>query len=144
MLQTIRERLRTLPFLHEVQPGLRVRTVMTLLAVGEEVRVKSGHVIFREGDVSDGQAYILLDGMLTVQKPETPPIEVHPPHLIGEIAEVAKRHQRTATVTAGSDVHLLGFKWAQFFEMAGNVCTPEECELLRTAIGQLAWTHLSE
>jgi hypothetical protein len=142
-LDDIRNRIGALDIVRGIPAEVRPRVVLLFLGIGSEQERPDGVVLFERGAANDGSAYILLEGSLEVEKPQTPPIPVEAPHLIGELAQLDKKKQRGATGTVKGGATLLHFTWSAFGEAAQSVLTNAEVQAVRESIENLAWEHFS-
>jgi CRP-like cAMP-binding protein len=144
LLDELRARLAQLSLVKNIPAVMRPRLVMALLGIGQEGKAHKGFVLFREGDPHDDTAYILLEGAVNVDKTDAPAVEVGSPHLLGEMVQFNPQKQRSATVTAATDVRLLRFTWNGFTSAAEEIFTPEEVQYLKQGLEDVAWGHLAE
>ena len=142
-LDDLRNQLGALDVIRGIPAEMRPRVVLLFLGIGSEQHRKAGEVLFQRGAANDGSAYILLQGTLEIEKPDSPPLGIDAPHLIGELAQIDKKQQRGATVTVTEEAILLHFTWAAFSAAAKSVLTNNESQAVRESLERLAWEHLS-
>ncbi len=86
--------------------GLSKRELEATVRAGKEVSHRAGHVIAREGDRGVG-FFLILDGEARVSRGGKGLSHLQAGDFFGEIS-LLDRGPRTATVTATTDIHLLG------------------------------------
>ena len=86
--------------------GLSKRELDAIVRAGKEVTHPAGHVIAREGDRGIG-FFLILEGEARVSRGGKGLSRLKPGDFFGEVS-LLDRGPRTATVTAGSQVRLLG------------------------------------
>ena len=144
VLNELRTRLAQLSIVKNVPAVMRPRVAMVLLGIGQEGKANPGFVLFTQGDPYDDTAYILLQGSVTVEKGDSPSVEVSAPHLLGEMVQFSPVKERSATVTSSTSVRLLRFTWIAFFSTAEQLFNPEELDHLKQALEGVAWGHVVE
>ena len=77
--------------------------------VFQEIRVKSGEVIFREGEVGDG-VYVVVEGSLTLETNQVKVLQLKRGEWVGELALIDEA-PRSASAIAETDALLL--KWTR-------------------------------
>ena len=113
-------------------------TLEQLAQSAEEVDVRAGTVIIRQGEPADA-LWLLAEGTLAVMVDESGRGNSRPdvvaPGYVGELG-LLHRIPRTATVTAGTDCRLLSIKAADFFSALNT--TPVSPSMLAVAGERLA------
>jgi CRP-like cAMP-binding protein len=87
-------------------------TLERVAAELEQIVARTGDVLVREGEAGD-RFYLIDEGSVDVTIAMRPVRRLGPGEYFGEIALV-RDVPRTATVTAGSDVHLYSLRRAEF------------------------------
>ncbi|MBI4550825.1 MAG: sigma 54-interacting transcriptional regulator [Candidatus Latescibacteria bacterium] len=95
--------LRSLDYLQKVPDDLIQKIAKDMQAID----IPAGTTLFHEGDEGDA-VYIVVDGILSIERDDTPVVTRGPGELVGEFA-LLDNHSRSATVIAASDARL--FKW---------------------------------
>lgn len=142
-LEEIRSQIESLDIIRSIPAEMRMRVVVLFLGIATEEQRSSGDTLFQLGAANDGTAYILLDGALTVSKPDAPEVEVGAPHLLGELAQMDKKQQRGATVRVDGTATLLRFTWSDFASAAKSVLNAAEAKAVHESLERLAWEHLT-
>ncbi|HEX9377871.1 MAG TPA: cyclic nucleotide-binding domain-containing protein [Actinomycetota bacterium] len=86
--------------------GLSKRELEAVVRAGKEVSHEAGHVIAREGDRGIG-FFLILDGEAKVSRGGRSLARLKAGDFFGEIS-LLDRGPRTATVTAATDIRLIG------------------------------------
>ena len=82
------------------------RELAEIAQIADEIDLREGKVLIREG--SHGREFfVLLDGAVDVTKGDRRINQLGPGDFFGEIALIAPATERTATVTASTDVDVL-------------------------------------
>ncbi len=139
-----RERILAMPVLAPLDAALRERLADVFLTVGAPEDVAANTTLFTKGDASDGQGIILLQGEVSVLKEGNPEVIALAPDLLGEMAQLNPTKQRTATVTAATDLKLLRFKWPRFTQAAQQKLSDEDLDKFTAALQEYAWQHFTE
>jgi CRP-like cAMP-binding protein len=130
--------------LSSLNVGQRSNIADILLEVGKPLRVAANRTLFQRGDPSDDQAYLLIEGEITVEKEGNPGLTAYAPDLIGEMAQMNPARQRTATVTAATDLRVVRFSWGDFIKAASARLTEADLNAFTTALQDHAWRHFTE
>jgi len=85
--------------------GLSNRDLRQVARLTTDVVIPAGQRLMRQGDVGR-EAFVLLEGHATVSRDGQPIAEVGPGDVVGELA-LLDRHERSATVTATTDIAAL-------------------------------------
>jgi CRP-like cAMP-binding protein len=140
-LNELRERLDQMLLLKEIPEAMREKVLMIFLRVAQQGIMKDGEILFNAGDTEGDLAYVLLQGEVTVEKADSPIIDVPAPDLLGEIKSISTAQRRTATVKVKGKAQLLRFTWSNFNQAAGQLFNAAELDKLNSALEQLAWAH---
>ncbi len=133
--------LQILPSLRPTPAELVVEVLMNVSALED---IPTGTTLFTKGDESIADGIILLRGEVSVSKDGFPEIVAAAPELLGEMGRLNPTAQRTATVTALSDLNILRFTWAAFTREAGRLMSEADLEKLSTALQEYAWQHFTQ
>ncbi len=139
-----RERVLQLAVLHGLSPPLRAKMADIFLGVASPQRVPTDTVLFKRGQASNDEGYVLLDGDVRVLKEGQPEFVASAPDVIGEIAHISPTKQRSATLSAASELKVLRFKWSAFLNAAQQTLTAEEVQQFTSALQEYAWKHFTE
>lgn len=142
--ETARERIMAMPVLGALDAPLREAVADILLTVGTPEQVRANTTLFKRGDVSDGQGVVLLEGDVSVIKEDNPEVVAQSPDLLGEMAQLNPTKQRTATVTAATNLKIIRFKWPLFTQAAQQKLTDGQIERFTAALQDYAWQHFTE
>lgn len=109
-----RGRIAEIPMIHALDAPLRRRVCDVLSGLASESKLKPGDVVYEKGSEDENTGAMLIEGVLVVQGDTDHMFEVTAPNLVGEMQQLNKYGQRTATVSAKSDALLLEFSWHLF------------------------------
>ena len=140
----VRHAIMSQPALAPLNTGQRSNIADILIEIGKPVRIPADSMLFRSGDPSDDQGYILVEGEITVVKEGHPELTAYAPDIIGEMAQLNPTRQRTATVTAATDVQAIGFAWRDFVRTASTRLSEADLKAFTEALQEHAWRHFTE
>ncbi|MBC7465038.1 MAG: cyclic nucleotide-binding domain-containing protein [Bdellovibrio sp.] len=101
-----------------------------LTSAGKIVELKKDHILFAQGDASDG-TYIVIQGEVKIEKDGKHIRSLSQGASIGEISMMASRGLRTATVTSLKDTLLLFIHRDAFYDLLStNLVLAKEIERL--------------
>jgi CRP-like cAMP-binding protein len=80
--------------------------------LADEVDVKAGHVLMREGDIGR-EFFVVIDGEIRIDRAGQTVRTIGPGAFVGDIALITER-PRTATATAATDARLLVLAHREF------------------------------
>ncbi len=140
----IRSQIAELRLLSGLGRDLAVKMVDILASISKEESALTNTVLFTTGDPYSDDGYILIEGEISVLKEGFPEVVASAPELIGETARLSSARQRTATVTAATDLKLLHFEWSEFTRAAQTYLTDPELEKVSSAIQEYAWAHFTQ
>lgn len=141
---TVRQRISDIPLMFQMDSGLASKLATILIDISSEGTAAEGDVLFTRGEATSSNAIILLEGEVSVEKEGFPPLTAISPELMGEMAQLNPSKQRTATVTATTELQLLRFQWSDFKEAIQRVLSGAELEKVSAAIQEYAWQHFTE
>jgi CRP-like cAMP-binding protein len=98
--------------------GLSAKELMSLSRLMDEVDLKPGTVIIREGNTG-GEFFIVLEGTIEVQRKGRRLARLGPGDYLGEIALIDRR-PRTATAMVETDARLLVLASREFHSMLAS------------------------
>ena len=101
-------------------------------------------ILFTKGDESIADGIVLLKGEVSVMKDGFPEVVAAAPELLGEMGRLNPASQRTATVTAVTDLAILRFTWAAFTSEAGRIMSETDLEKVSSALQEYAWQHFTQ
>ncbi len=139
-----RARVLDLTVLAVLSPTLRERMADIFLGVASPQIVQANTTLFKRGQASNDEGYVLLDGDVSVLKEGSPEIIAPAPDILGEIAHISPTKQRSATVVAASELKILRFKWSALISSASQTLTAEEAQQFTSALQEYAWKHFTE
>jgi CRP-like cAMP-binding protein len=139
-----RERVLQLAVLQGLSPKLRAKMADIFLGVASPQRVSANTVLFRKGQASNDEGFVLLDGDVSVLKEGVPEFIAPAPDIIGEIAHISPAKQRSASVSAANELKILRFKWSAFLNAAQQHLSAEEVQQFTSALQEYAWKHFTE
>jgi CRP-like cAMP-binding protein len=101
--------------------GLTEKEGATILEISQEVTVDKGSVLFREGDPGDC-VYVILEGRLAATKrdpsgADQPLARVEERDVVGVMSIIGGRSTCAVTLTAETDVRLLGIPASRFDDL---------------------------
>ncbi len=139
-----REIVSTLPILSTLRPTPAELLVEVLMNISSLEDIPPRTTLFTKGDESIADGIILLKGEVSVIKDGFPEIVAAAPELLGEMGRLNPTAQRTATVTALTDLTILRFTWAAFTREAGRLMSETELEKVSSALQEYAWKHFTQ
>ena len=141
------EQIRTLvlqvPFITSLSEDLREKLADIILNIGVVRRVAQGQIMTRESGQGKNRGFILLDGVIGVQKAEAPYSKCRPPELLGELMQFNPKGMRTATLTAREECVVLRFQWNEFWNELMTNLSETEVAKIRQALEDRAWEHFT-
>ena len=139
-----RERVLQLAVLHGLGPQLRESMADIFLGVASPQIVPINTVLFKRGQASNDEGFVLLEGDVTVLKEGAPEFVAPAPDVLGEIAHISPTKQRSATVSAASELKILRFKWSALLNAAQQKLSASEMQQFTSALQEYAWKHFTE
>ena len=139
-----RARVLELAVLAGLSASMRDRMAETLMSVGSPQNVPANTMIFKKGQASNDEGFVLLDGEVSVIKDGAPEILAPAPEIIGEIGHLSHTKQRSATVVAACELKVLRFKWSTLISTALQALSAEEAQQFTSALQEYAWRHFAE
>ena len=139
-----RDVVSTLPILSTLRPTPAELVVDVLMNISALEDISRDTTLFTKGDESIADGIILLKGEVSVHKDGFPEIVAAAPELLGEMGRLNPTAQRTATVTARTDLSVLRFTWAAFTREAGRIMSETELEKVSSALQEYAWQHFTQ
>ena len=139
-----REIVSTLSILPTLRPTPAEQVVDVFMNVSTLENMPPDTILFTKGDESIADGIILLEGEVSVMKEDFPEIVAAAPELLGEMGRLNPTAQRTATVTALTDLSILRFTWAAFTREARRLMSESELERVSTALQECAWQHFTQ
>lgn len=130
--------------LSPLNPSLRARVASIFLEISSPKRVAPNTTLFRAGETSNDVGIVLLEGELNIEKQGNPSVTAYAPDLIGEMAQLNPMRQRTATVSAATELKVLTFGWNKFNEIALAKLSEAELQSITDALQTHAWRHFTE
>jgi CRP-like cAMP-binding protein len=123
---------------------LREKMADTFLTVASPQIVAANTTLFKKGQTSNDEGFVLLDGEVSVLKDGAPEIIAPAPDILGEIGHLSHTKQRSATVVAACELKILRFKWSALISTALQLLTAEEAQQFTSALQEYAWRHFTE
>jgi len=142
--ETIRQEILGLPALASLNGSLKTKIADIFVKNGILQKCAANTVLFRDGDATDDQGFVLLEGEIDVQKEGNPGLTAYAPDVIGEMAQLSPKRQRTATVTALTDLQVLRFSWPSISRAMQSALSEEESKAFTDALQEHAWKHFTE
>ncbi len=105
------QRIVNLPLFSHLAEANRQRIALLFQEVGERIEAADGEALLRQGGVGADAGFILLRGKVQVLPEDGAPLAVDAPALLGEMSQVNRVAQRTATVLCQGEVDVLKFSW---------------------------------
>lgn len=139
-----RQIVSTLSILPDLRPTPAEQVIEVFMNISTLEDVPSGSILFTKGDDSIADGIILLEGEVSVLKEGFPEIVAAAPELLGEMARLNPTAQRTATVSAITNLSILRFTWAAFAREAGVQMSEPELEKVSKALQEYAWKHFTQ
>jgi CRP-like cAMP-binding protein len=140
------DRIADLSFLLDLDPALTEHVIQAFIDVGEPARLQQNASLLSEGDAGSDVGYIVLQGLVAVERSDGFRKTMPAPALLGEMKQFHfnTKEERTATVQAATDLQVLRFEWESFYEKLEACTTEEEREAFRVALRDYAWMHFLE
>jgi len=107
--------------------------------VSEKIAFSDGEVVLHEGDLGGAAGFVLLDGLVEVERANAAPIRMQAPALLGEMHQFNPRAQRTATVRAKGFAVALKFSWQELYGRAKADLSERRQHLLMDGIERMVW-----
>ncbi len=124
--------------------ALRAKLAGVFLGVSEREEIPEGTVLFTQGEEGSEAGYVVLEGVVLVEKSNAGPIRCAAPALIGEMNQFNPVHFRTATVTAATPLEALRFSWKDFEGALYDALGRTEADAVQEALRGQAWQHFME
>jgi len=140
----IRREISGMPAMAPLSGALKAKIADIFVNNGVLQKCAANTLLFRAGDATDDQGYILLEGEIDVTKEGNPPVTAYAPDLIGEMAQLNPTRQRTATVKALTDLQVLRFSWPSITKAVQSTLSADEAKSFTDALQQHAWRHFTE
>ncbi len=140
----VRARVSALPIHVTLRPTPAEQVIDVLMKISTQENIPPNTTLFTKGDPSIDDGVILLEGEVSVMKDGVPEIIADAPELLGEMGRLNPTGQRTATVTAVTELALLRFKWTEFMREAGLQLSEAELEKISSALQEYAWQHFTQ
>jgi hypothetical protein len=139
-----RDSVLQLTVLHSLSPQLREAMADIFLSVASPQIVAPQTVIFKKGQASNDEGFVLLAGEITIVKDGTPEFIATAPDILGEIAQISPTKQRSATVSAATELKILRFKWSGLLTAAQQKLNAAQLQQFTSALQEYAWKHFTE
>lgn len=139
-----RARVLELAVLAGLGQSLREKMADLFLSVASPQNVPANTTLFKKGQASNDEGFVLLEGEVSVLKEGAPEIIAPAPDILGEIAQISPNKQRSATVSAASALKVLRFKWSALISAASQALTAEEAQQFTSALQEYAWKHFAQ
>ncbi len=139
-----REQVLHLAVLNGLSPQLREKMADIFLSVASPQLVHMNTVLFKKGQASNDEGFVLLEGEVSVLKDGSPEFNAPAPDVLGEIAHISPTKQRSATVSAATDLKILRFKWSTLLNATQQSLAAEEIQQFTSALQEYAWKHFTE
>ena len=107
--------LRSVPLFADLEGG----ELMLLNNIAREIKLRKGHVVFRENDSGDALYVVLSGGVQVVKGKDTVLMTLKERDCFGEMA-ILDEEPRSATVRAAGAAGLLSIQRADFFELLSD------------------------
>lgn len=105
------QRIVSLPMFSHLAEASRQRIALLFQQLGESVELADGDALLRQGGLGADAGYILLLGKVQIVPEDGASVTVAAPALLGEMSQVNRVAQRTATVLCQGNVEVLKFSW---------------------------------
>lgn len=132
------------PFFAALPNKIRPAVIGIFAAISDYEKVSSNAVLFQKGDPTADEGILILKGEISVDKEGHPIKHVTGPELIGEMAQLNPTGQRTATVSAVTDLELLRFQWYSFRNEITRLLGKGGAETVQETLESFAWNHFIE
>jgi hypothetical protein len=99
-MDKVRELILKVPVIESLPGDLGIKVTDVIVDIGVVRRVAEGQVMTRENKHGKNRGFVLLKGIIGIQKAEVPYTKCRPPELLGEVMQFNPKGMRTATLTA--------------------------------------------
>jgi len=107
----------------------------TLLSIAQVRKFSAGEMIYRKGDKPEPSFDLIVSGSVEAQLESQLNVRLQAPHIVGEIAVISDKHERTCNVVAVDDVCVLEWDAGEVFRIAPSV---------RKRLEEIGWDHLTQ
>ena len=142
--QNVHQRIGQIPFVAELDDALAKKLTTVFEKVGKPQTIKPASVIYRMGEPYTDDAFVILDGEISVLKGDAPEVVATGPELIGEMGQFNPSRMRTATVTATTEIQALRFSWTDWKNEAQALMSTAELAKVTGALEDYAWRHFTQ
>ncbi|MCC6698129.1 MAG: cyclic nucleotide-binding domain-containing protein [Candidatus Hydrogenedentes bacterium] len=141
--EEVRELVSKVPFIAHLPHDLGEKLTDVFINIGAIRRVAEGQLMTREGSHGKNRGFILLGGVVGVQKMDAPFTKCRPPELLGEVMQFNPKAMRTATLTAREECTVLRFEWNEFWNSLMSNLSEAEVAKVRETLEARAWEHFT-
>lgn len=143
-LRDFQRELREIPLIHDLPEDVRDGVCAVLTNISKGSILSAGDVLYREGDRGTNTGALLMKGAVDIKSGDGQPIHRRAPELFGEMRQIDKDNQRTATVTIAEESVVFEFSWHGFVVMALHKLTKSQQKVVKDAIAAYAGERFKE
>lgn len=142
-MDKVRELILKVPVIESLSGDLGIKVTDVILEIGVVRRVAEGQVMTRENKHGKNRGFVLLKGIIGIQKADAPYSKCRPPELLGEVMQFNPKGMRTATLTAREECWVIRFQWNDFWNTLMSNFSEHEVAAVREALEERAWEHFT-
>jgi hypothetical protein len=142
-MDKVRELILKVPVIESLPGDLGIKVTDVIVDIGVVRRVAEGQVMTRENKHGKNRGFVLLKGIIGIQKAEVPYAKCRPPELLGEVMQFNPKGMRTATLTAREECWVIRFQWNEFWNTLMTNFSEAEVATVREALEERAWEHFT-
>lgn len=142
--ESARELILDMPFMPRLPQSLRETVIDIFEVVSEAQTFSPGESLFREGQYTPDDGFVVLSGTIAVNKANAAEMHLDAPILLGEMKQFNPASTRTANVDAVSGVYALRFSWDDFNEQWLVRLKSDEIDVFQEALEEFAYDRFAE
>lgn len=142
-MEKVREVILQVPVIHSLPGDLNEKVTDVIMEIGVVRRVAEGQIMTRENKHGKNRGFVLLKGVIGIQKADMPYSKCRPPELLGEVMQFNPKGMRTATLTAREECWVIRFQWNEFWNTLMSNFSEAEVATIRETLEERAWEHFT-
>lgn len=142
-MEKVRELILKVPVIQSLHGDLNQKVTDVIIEIGDVRRVAAGQVMTRENKHGKNRGFVLLKGVIHIEKADAPPSKCGPPELLGEVMQFNPKGMRTATLTAHDECWVIRFQWNEFWNTLMSNFSETEVAAVRETLEERAWEHFT-
>ncbi len=141
--EKVRAEILRVPVIESLPGDLPGKVTDVIMDIGDVRHVPKGQVMTRENKHGKNRGFVLLKGVIGIQKAEVPFSKCRPPELLGEVMQFNPKGMRTATLTAHEECWVIRFPWTDFWNTLMMNFSENEVAKVREVLEDRAWEHFT-